>query len=142
MKTKFIEEFQCPGCICGSDTKCGRFRLEEEEGFFRCGGHVPGTYIQGVRSGLVALGLPKGFNRVGPSEEGQTTKIRIFPKDGKPKWDRANVPVWTMEQDGFLFARVFSPRIDVTFVDIVEGGKREELAPSSIDVGTFIDEID
>ena len=21
-----VEEFQCPGCVCGSDTKCGTFQ--------------------------------------------------------------------------------------------------------------------
>ncbi len=65
---QMIEEFQCPGCVAGSDTNCEEFKVEEEnkieeERTFKCVNHCPGTRILGL--GRIYLGMPKGFNRVG-----------------------------------------------------------------------------
>ncbi len=65
--------------------------------------------------GLLALGLPKGFNRIG---EGKLY-FGLYPLGGelRPEWNRLNVAVWAMELDGFLFVRTYSPRVNVTRVD-------------------------
>lgn len=138
-----IEEFQCPGCVCGSDIKCGAFELGRTNGVC-CKGHVPGTMIVGV--GSILLGMPRGFNRVGDwrGEGGFTkgdTRIRLFTKGNMPEWNDLNVPVWAMVEEGYLYVRTYLPRVNRTFVDVVEGGTLE-LVPKAIDVGKFKEEID
>ena len=134
-----VEQFQCPGCVCGSDTKCGRYQYDPRE--LRCVSHVLGIHL-GLGN-RVALGLPKGFNK--PGWEGGETRnkmdIRLFPKGETPKWDNLNVPVWAMEQDGFLFVRTLAPRINFSWVDVIEGGTLS-MTPNAINVGDFIGEID
>lgn len=34
-----IEEFQCTGCVCGSDTSCGKFEIVDKDSNC-CNGHV------------------------------------------------------------------------------------------------------
>lgn len=141
-----IEEFQCPGCVCGGQIKdCDAFTLERgSEGFnwFRCSGHVAGTRM--YPGGRFVLGLPKGFCKVGELDKeahGATTNIRLWRKGTKPVWDRCNVPVWAMEKD-FLFVRTYMPRVNIATVEVIEGGRRAELCPQSIDVAEFLGEID
>lgn len=114
-----IEEFQCPGCVCGSNTKCGNFRKESWGNGFRCVNHVPGTTL--FPGGRIFLGMPKGFNKVGPRyQEGEATPpIVLFssPED-MPMYDFLNVPVWGLEQDGYLFLRVYSPRINFGMIHV------------------------
>ena len=149
---KLIEEFQCPGCVCDSRVKgCKAYEFREMEGgSFRCDGHVCGTTM--MPGGTIALGLPKGFCKTGHERDpldrtGKTLRgrskadIRIWRKGKSPAWDRLNVAVWAMEQDGFLFVRTFSPRINVTYVDVIEGGTIA-MTPNAINVGEFIEEID
>lgn len=138
-----IEEFQCPGCVAGSDIKCGAFKFSKNNGVC-CTGHVPGTMILGL--GSILLGMPKGFNRVGDwrGEGGFTrddSRIRLFTKGEAPEWNDLNVPVWAMVEKGYLYVRTYSPRTNRTFIDVVEGGTLE-LVPKAIDVGKFKDEID
>jgi hypothetical protein len=95
----------------------------------------------GIRSGLLCLGLPKGFCRVAGHKDKSEPHVRIFPKGSTPEWDDFNVPVWAMVRDNFLFVRTFMPRIDGTVVDVVEGGTLD-LVPKAIDVGKFVDEMD
>ena len=138
-----IEEFQCPGCVCGSDTDCKAFVFESLPNMFRCKAHVPGTTI--APGGRVSLGLPKGFNKVGLLIEMQSgdrsTNIR-FMKDPLNEYDHLNVPVWAMEKDGFLFVRTMCPRLNYTYVDIIKNGKINTICPQAIDVADFIEEID
>lgn len=137
---KMIEEFQCPGCMHGSDTECGSFKLHEEtigynnSQMFRCAGHVPGTSILGA--GKFCLGFPKGFDKVG--EIGKPN-IELYLKDEKPHWNHLNVPVWAIDKGGFVFVRTFMPRINKTSVLVWEEGKLPEQA---IDVSKFYDDID
>jgi hypothetical protein len=59
--------------------------------------------------------------------------------------NKLNVPVWSLEQDGHLFVRTFTPRLCRPSVDVVEGGTRKESLPAKlkgIDVGEFYEEID
>ena len=63
---RLVGLFQCPGCVAGSDPSCGRYEYDLKQ--LRCIAHVIGTHI-----GLgnpVALGMPKGFNRPGWTQEG------------------------------------------------------------------------
>lgn len=135
-----IEAFQCPGCVAGSDTKCGAYRYDAEQR--RCMSHVLGTQL-GLGN-KIALGLPKGFNKPGFNEDGYALSkmnIRFFPKGEYIGWDKLNVAVWAMERDGFLFVRTYAPRINTTWVDVIEGGTLE-MVPNAVNVGEFVDEID
>ncbi len=147
---QMIQEYQCAGCVTGHDPEtCRSFVLAERYGF-ACSAHVLGTSMSGI--GAFALGLPRGFCRPGfdlapggeATKEGQrnTIAIRMWTDGAHPKWDRFNVPVWALEQDGALFVRTYAPRLNLTFVDVVDGGKRAELCLEAIDVGAFVDEID
>jgi hypothetical protein len=127
-----IKEFQCPGCVSGSDTKCGTFELESEgkenDEFFFCSKHCPATYIGGI--GKIALGLPKGFNREGFQQ------IRLYMQMPTDLWNHLNVPVWALEQDGYLFVKTFCPRTCRIFIDIIKGGKTNEInATADSDIG-------
>ena len=140
IQREMIEEFQCPGCVCGYRTSdCKAFKPEVDEGMARCLGHVTGTSISGI--GRIALGLPKGFCRTGFQENGKPF-IRLWEGPKSAEWDRCNIAVWAMESDGYLFVRTFMPRLNMSVVDVIKDGKREDLCPQAIDVGEFIDEID
>lgn len=141
---RMTELFQCPGCVCGSDANCGKYK--RAEGMNSCGSHVLGTILFPV--GNFALGLPKGFCRPGPSDDptrhGRSKNkidIRFHAKDAPFGWNDLNVPVWALERDGYLFVRTYQPRTNQAFVDVVEGGTLA-LVPRAIDVGKFYDEID
>lgn len=160
LRRQMIEEFQCSGCTCGSDTKCGSFSLQENDGGFRCGGWVPGTII--VPGGRVCLGLPTGFNKTGPivmdyiSQGGYLTlyespealgdnpvsETNIFAGE----YNKLNLPVWAMEKDGYLFVRVISPRKCLPRVQVIKGGTfaifdKYPNVPRPIDVAEFADQI-
>lgn len=117
---KFIENYQCPGCVCGSDISC----VESGDGL-ECGKHVPGTMVYpGV--GTIFLGLGTGFNRVGSVNE---MRIKCFnkPSDG---WgfDKYNVPVWKyLDDKGNTIVRGMSPRINAPFLHIFLGNHIDEI---------------
>lgn len=146
MKTdqkKMVETFQCPGCVCGSDTECGKFKPDLSYGAM-CKGHVLGTSMSGA--GHIALGLPKGFNRSGldpshPIGTSNTMNIRLWTKGTKPEWDKFNVAVWALEHEGHLFVRTLLPRRNWSYVDVIEGGTLA-MTPHAINVGEFFDDID
>lgn len=140
---KMVEEFQCPGCVAGMDIGCGKFKLWKEYGA-SCEGHVAGTRSNLSRGGRFNLGLPRGFNKLGDFNsinENSRVLIRLWVKGTKPEWDKFNVAVWSMEEDGYLFVRTFSPRINCSFVDVIQGGKLAD-APGAINVAPFKDEMD
>lgn len=150
---QMVEEFQCPGCTCGGPKVCERYNLERTpHGGFHCSAHSAGTFFSSL--GRIALGLPKGFCRYGRSVPPSHLKekerdawglnpmmIRLFLKENKLSWDNFNVPVWAMVKDGYLFVRTYCPRINLTYVDVVEGGTLE-MAQNAIDVSKFYDEMD
>lgn len=142
-KEEMIEKFQCPGCVSGPDPKtCPAFKLDEEYGF-KCSGHVMGTSLNGVIH--IALGLPKGFCRSGPQDDMKRTRstmqLGLWLKDTNPAWDKLNIPVWALEEDGFLFIRTYAPRTDRSRVDVIEGGTLA-LVPQAINVKPFYEEFD
>ncbi len=141
---QMVEEFQCPGCVCGSDTTCKAFDYSPSQ--MRCMGHVLGTISAGA--GNFALGLPKGFCKPGWSlnDKGEFEKtlnrinVRLWP-DSKPDWNRLNIPVWALEKDGYLFVRTYAPRINVAWVDVIKGGTLA-MVPQAVNVADFVDSID
>lgn len=146
-KKDLVEKFQCPGCVCGSDTNCGQYKPNPEVG--SCMSHVVGTIVGGRH---VALGLPKGFCNTGWDsnradgfgerfKQRNVVDMRFFKKGEDPGYDRLNVPTWAMVHEGYLLVRVHMPRIDRTCIDVIEGGTLE-MVPKAIDVGAFINEID
>jgi hypothetical protein len=135
---ELVEKFQCPGCVCGMNTDCGEYNYDHRE--MRCVSHICGTQL-GLGN-VIALGMPKGFNKTGFREQSRNKiDIRLWRKGTNPEWDRLNVPVWAMEKDGFLFVRTFAPRINMSWVDVIECGTLK-LCPQAIDVSKFINEID
>lgn len=145
-KEEMIDEFQCPGCVCGISTKdCAKYKFEEDpsDKYFFCNGHVPGTNIGAHELGRFCLGLPKGFCRVGyTARTGYQSHVRLYiSPEGLHIWDKFNVAVWAMEKDGFLFVRTYCPRINISYVDVTKCGTLD-LVPGSIDVSKFYDEMD
>jgi hypothetical protein len=153
---QMITKFQCSGCIHGSDVyTCKEAYLPNPDlSPVYCLAWVPGTTM--CPGGKIALGLPKGFNKTGMYKDVQcaVTKgpypcyIRLwenkehFLKMCFYGYDKLNVAVWAMEQNGYLFVRCFCPRINTSYIDIIKDGKKSELAPLAIDPSTFYSEID
>jgi hypothetical protein len=148
VQKEMIQNFQCSGCMSGSDTNCGCFELREHDsnGSFYCHKQYAGTTF--LPGGKVYLGLPKGFNKVGDISNDvnnkRTTNIRLFENDSvvKQTYNFLNIPVWAMQQDGYLFIRCYSPRVNISYVDVIKGGILQEICPKALDVADFIDEID
>ncbi len=133
---EMVKEFQCPGCTRGM-FEDGCYKPDEET--FACAVHSAGTILAGA--GNINLGLPKGFNRLGPID------TKLFPNNIRlftnlPDYDKFNVAVWAMEQNGYLLVRCYCPRINLTYVDVIKNGKLSQLPDSVFDVGKFIAEID
>ena len=147
MKNDMVKDFQCPGCVAGSDTDCGSFLLKESEfGGFRCEGHVAGTRISMI--GSIYLGLPKGFSRVG--KDHSCCSIFLYEKEQFEYYNFCTLPVWAMEKDGYLFVRCYMPRVNMAVVQVIKGATIEGLSeycsghgiPVPQDVAKFYDEID
>jgi hypothetical protein len=135
-----IEEFQCPGCMHGHNIEC--VELDSSDGNFCCKKHYPATTIMPF-VGPINLGLPKGFNRIGPVDKSLSKPlIRLWPEKSHFKYDKFNIAAWAMEKDGYLFVRCYMPRLNWTFVDVIQNGTIKEICPDAVDVGKFIDEID
>lgn len=156
-QVELIEHFQCPGCVAGMDVTCGACKVQIDYGI-NCRGHVTGTHI-----GLgnpVALGLPKGFHKPGfhwddkaqDFRHNNQMNIRIWEKGTAPSWDNLNIPVWALSGDdpclgtatdyqGYLFVRTYSPRVNVGYVDVIEGGTLD-MVPQAINVGEFYEDFD
>jgi len=105
-----VEEYQCSGCISGSNTTC----YEKSDYGTGCGSHSAGTFISNI--GKVFLGLPKGFNRVGKAAD---TKIRIFETYDNSTYDMFNIPTWKyLNNSGHTIVRGIMPRRNEPFIHI------------------------
>jgi hypothetical protein len=143
---EMVKQFQCPGCVCGSDPKtCDRYAPEPILWGIATGTHCV-NHVIGTRVNFqpFALGLPKGFCRPGMNLETKepTTAmlIRLWP-ESTPKWDKFNVPAWAMFHDGHTFVRTYSPRTNTTALDVLPGDRLATVAPL-YDAATFLDEMD
>lgn len=119
-----VEEYQCPGCVCGSGTSC--YEQSDNEA---CKKHVAGTMITGI--GLIFLGMPTGFNRLGACDK---TKINIFSelKDGWG-YDLYNVPVWKYKDRlGNTIVRGICPRTNFPWIHIFLTDCMEEIGCQEI----------
>ena len=119
------EKFVCPGCVCGSDTKCGVY---EPNGISGCRRHVIGTSVNLCVP--FALGLPVGFCRPGlatATEYGRWLDIYLFTQDDhdvlRSLQDEMNVIVWYHHDDGFLFMRMYMPRINTGVTMVCDLGE-------------------
>lgn len=114
MESKFklaIEEYQCSGCISGSDISCFK---NNTNGSIGCGNHHSGT-ITSV--GTIFLGMPKGFNRLGRSI--LTLNIYATFESCDWKYDMWNIPVWKhLSKNGHTFVRGIIPRNNEPFIHI------------------------
>lgn len=123
---KVIEEYQCSGCVCGSSPNDGCFEKSRLSGI-GCGKHVPGTMISNI--GTIFLGLPKGFNRLGPDK---TLRPLIYDNIKQKNesfgcYDNFNVPVWKhINESGHLLLKGMSPRINFNFLHIILDSKGHE----------------
>lgn len=142
IQIEMVEDKQCPGCIRGSNTKCGSFEMHKDEEFFTCKNWRPSTFMSGV--GRIVLGMPRGFNRTGCVEFGDKPFVymRLYESPEKMmNYNKFNVAVWAMEHDGYLYVRCYSPRANHLYVDVIKGGKMENV-PGAVNVGEFYNEID
>jgi len=128
---EMIEKFQCPGCVSGSDTKCGSFEFfEHKEDFFNCSKHCPGTTVNLHQ--LIALGLPSGFNVCLRLEQEGGRGLRLpyirLQTDKKPTFFTwLDIPVWYLEKDGYLFIKTYSPRTLLTAVEVYKGCTKDDI---------------
>ena len=131
LQIKMVEQFQCPGCSCGTNTESGCFKASQTT--LSCDNHSAGTFAGGI--GNFNLGLPKGFNRIGPMDKTiQKSNIRLLDK--LPEYDVFNMPLWALEKDGYLFVVVAFPRLHQMWVDVVPDKKISDLPPNVVDVST------
>ena len=122
---KIIEVYQCPGCVCGHNIKC----FKKDEIGIGCGAHVAGTNVFPL-VGRLFLGMPKGFNRVGPVDK---FKLSIFEDyenmvDETRFYDELNIPVWKcLDEHGNTLIRGLSPRINTPFLHIILGNNIDKI---------------
>lgn len=118
-----VKEYQCPGCVGGPPLEC------YTEGFgLGCDKHCAGTAISGL--GRIFLGMPKGFNRLGPCDD---LKIDIFETFTNAmqrfgNYDLFNMPIWKyLDNHGNTFVRGISPRINNPFLHIILGNALDKI---------------
>ena len=153
-RKEIIERFICSGCICGSNTSCGNFFTERKTDRITivrakgCANHLTGTSMFcGGQIIRFAPRMPVGFSK-SKNIDGEFENrfdIEVYTKDEidefKLELNYLNIPVWAMEEDGFLFVRIYSPRINLGRIAIVEDGTMD-LVPEALDVKEFQSEID
>ncbi len=123
LQKTLIEKYQCPGCCSGVDTSSGCFKQDPHN--LSCKNHGAGGILFPI--GAIHLGLPKGFNRLGPVDQSrQGSNIRIqadFPSNYGP----FNIPVWALEHEGDLIVHCVCPRLNENWIDIIPGKKISDL---------------
>ena len=110
---KAIENYQCSGCVEGSNIEC----FKKSDSGVGCGKHCAGTRMS--NAGRIFLGMPKGFCRLGQDKK-FPMEINIFEKleDGWG-YDKLNVPVWKyLDEHGNTLVRGLSPRINKPFLHV------------------------
>lgn len=131
---KEVNEYQCPGCVCGSSTDDGCFK-EADGKSISCQKHCAGTMAMPV-VGRFFLGMPKGFNRIGTQKD---LKIEIFKTQAEQEaqwvYNEYNVPVWKHKNKaGHIFIRGYMPRINEGFIHIILKGDYDKIKAFEIDI--------
>lgn len=117
-----IKKYQVPGAV-------GDFNEDnfEQEGVgFEWSSHIPGTLIL-PNVGTVFLGMPTGFNRIGPrtQESEDRLRINIFSDmehhDSKCEYNKFNVPVWKYFDGENTIVKGIMPRIMRPFLHVILG---------------------
>jgi len=109
-----IEEYQCPGCICGGDIECFK---SNQNGGVGCGKHAAGTFITQV--GAIFLGIPKGFNRLGVQRDLVPLIFETFESFSWGQYDKWNIPTWKyLSKKGHTFVRGIVPRKNEPFLHV------------------------
>lgn len=126
-----VNEYQCPGCVNGTDTATCRLLEMAVDG---CAKHTAGTMGNG---GSFALGVPKGFNRFGPSP---LRRIDVYTSYTSLLSHAPNVktiyslPVWKhLDKQGNTIIRWFSPRTNCGWSTVIAGDCRAEL-PTAVEI--------
>lgn len=87
--------------------------------------------------GKIALGMPKGFNRV---KDG--TVINILQSTDDFKYNNLNVPIWKrLDENGSTLVRGLSPRIDSSFLHVILGDNMDKFDCFEVD-DEFLEGID
>lgn len=108
-----IEEYQCSGCVSGSNIECFK---NNESGGVGCGKHHAGTIVTGI--GNFFLGMPRGFERLG---EYRKLKPNIYETFNSSDWkyNMWNIAVWKyLSKEGHTFVRGIMPRRNEPFIHI------------------------
>lgn len=119
---ELIEQYQCPGCVCGSDTECGKY--EFDEGNNNCKGHCIGTMVSGG-VGKILLGFPKGFSRIGFDTN---IKPWFYKNVNDFQYDKFNIPVWKHKtKEGHILVKGLMPRLNQTFLQVFSSGDIDKI---------------
>jgi hypothetical protein len=106
---KAVESYQCAGCTNGHNTTC----FTASDIHKGCGKHSPGTFMSGT--GKLFLGMPVGFNRIGPQEKLPLEIFIVF----NDVYDKFNIPTWKhLNSDGHTIVRGMQPRRNQTFLHV------------------------
>lgn len=109
---KAVEEYQCTGCMNGSDTTC----FKGDDMGSGCGSHYSGTMVLGG-IGKLFLGLPKGFNRLGEQKDLRPKIYQTMDEYGG--YNMWNVPTWKHKNKlGHTLVRGMMPRLNQPFLHI------------------------
>lgn len=114
-----IEEYQVPGAVGDFDKNTAVI----DNGWV---GHVPATFVSGI--GLVFLGMPRGFMRLGPIEA-KYFRLWIFETwEACWAYDKYNVPCWKhLDEHGNTLVRGLSPRVNTPFLHVILGDHRDKI---------------
>lgn len=136
-----INEYQCPGCVNGPNVEsCPELRATD----LGCNSHCAGT--MGFGTGTFALGLPKGFNRFGRSNE------RSF--EIHHSWDalikahptlttKFSVPVWKhLDEQGNTIVRWFSPRTNAGWSCVILGDAMNKMPNAIVIMAADVEYMD
>jgi len=104
-----VVDYQCVGCVYDRSVDC----FEQGDIGIGCKDHHAGTMMVGI--GKLLLGMPKGFNRIGPYLD--FAMFESF-EDGDG-YDKFNIPTWKyLNSKGHTLVRGHRPRTNLTFVHV------------------------
>jgi hypothetical protein len=112
----YVKEYQCPGCGIESHN-C----FSQSEADLSCKKHCPGIFM--IEAGIILLGMPKGFNRLGPVKKANLSMFNTYD-DFMKKYANIKtkycVPVWKyINKNKHTFLRLFNPRTNITEIIII-----------------------